>query len=1588
MQSRLCSKALCPATITALRPRSIRKKYPELEDILGKPAATFEQLIGQLETLIKHPNPPRNYADALAKEELRRMDHRDLTTDKPSGEHDPSRTRLLRQRPRMLRHLNSELDRGLDAGDVGEKAGQDALTDLSDTPDASSNVSSNFEVPPLPEEVAINLGITSEQQERRRIWMTKIAGYRAFRSNLMSMNSLLNNLNERREAEKGAGERVNDDELDEDQILGSGLEGKELLDDDREFEQLIRKSWKLYDEDFVDPPVATIATSNGVAKNGKTKSSQPNDFGGISGKRSYHTSRAVYHAPKSGKEPPKNARADKYTQKDNNDSGIARGNPNAAPKKHSRGVSDKDGEVVRGKWDAQRHSLSRVRAVRGHDSRHATKGPRSLIKRASRPSIHDLKRHFAERDEYVGEIHVPIDATVSTGDIIEMRQTVKVSSATQYGVSIALGGVVQKTTGRFHFNYVAANRGVIGGREARLGFVAKGFLFDKKLLLRSGVSSDDVKRILAYGKELREYEAEHGEHILTSSYDALKLQRTFAVGQFVGLVDKDVEIGANMALPMSQADDLLLDSQAQEMLEGVTAESSGAGAEIDEADSDESISNLLANAFPRALRTFQQDAEQLMRTYIRELSEYWDLAVGRGQTYVTVDLLARLTFGNKSEDAPLSEVERFAVYMHMVNDPLHFIPDADGLFVTGRFELRSRAEVENIVSVRDLIRENAPEFKQFIDKARRLVAYAHTTMPLSPLRAALDPTVKSATAAASCKVTGWAPDLSFAQRKLPAEPVLTEKEVAEMKFTPEDSQFLIALRSYVFHANAGFQNLANPYEGLVAPILKKMNYYSGCDETSVARFLVDLGVFPHWFNQKLNMREQSHAGFNRYKNKYVVEKGAAACAMLYSLGDSEFIDANPTNTSLKVHSSMLQRVSECKSNISAAKLKVPEVRPSIITQSSSGAGVIGNCKLYGRDICEDIRHDFGDMPVYTVDDATTRDVDDGMSLETVVTASGEEQEWIHVHIADPTALIHPGHIITHAASQQMTSIYYTTETRNMLPIGLVLDSISLVQRNDAMDNKPKPVNTMTLSCRLGDDGDIVDYKVRPGIVRNIIATPYEVADQHLSYERPVGEVDSLATLQESQRMSTYIHPFVPTDAKQVLYGAKKAALPMEAVQTLRRIQVLARRHFDYRVRAGSFTRLIPGLDISINNGRVVPRPKYLTEQPTFLQSPYLRSEFDPLKFPKIVSSYSRIALSPAHCMVSEMMVIAGRVGARYAYEHGLGTDDGGGGLTANSSGVITGERGVPMLFRSQSMPNMDALSGVAQGLPLGIDGLSATEAQSARAVWDVVLGHARRNNGIVDAKIFDEVRHMLNPSILSSTPGQHTIMGLHDKYGYMRITSPIRRMEDMVGHWQLKAQMLAEHTGSNDRCPWYWNHYDIERLAPTVFRRTQLIEKASRMDSEFWLLTLMRRMDSEARRGTLQVPPEGFYNANSPLYFDTPWAYYNPGSPGPLTWTATVDNRDESRPFISLIVSGLGNRAMLIPRPMDPALLPFAGTKVRVQVIGLDPANTMLMVKLAPEEYQPAETPKFWKSTFATNMIYTGFHLARTPPEDAVQVAA
>ncbi|KAJ2227752.1 hypothetical protein IWW45_006898, partial [Coemansia sp. RSA 485] len=194
------------------------------------------------------------------------------------------------------------------------------------------------------------------------------------------------------------------------------------------------------------------------------------------------------------------------------------------------------------------------------------------------------------------------------------------------------------------------------------------------------------------------------------------------------------------------------------------------------------------------------------------------------------------------------------------------------------------------------------------------------------------------------------------------------------------------------------------------------------------------------------------------------------------------------------------------------------------------------------------------------------------------------------------------------------------------------------------------------------------------------------------------------------------------------------------------------------------------------------------------------------------------------------------------------------------------------------------------------------------------------------------------------------------------------------------AQLLAEHGNSKDKSPWYWDRYSLEMLSSKLYLRNFLADSVMANGEEYWIYNLIRRMESEARRGCLQLPPDGFYDANDPSYYDLPWAYYNPQKPGPLIWTAYVDNRDESRRFITTRIGILNSKAILPTRPIDPTLLPFAGARVRVQVVFIDPADKMMVVKIAPEEYQLPETPKFWRADAAANTVSLSMQSKMMPP--------
>ncbi|KAK4999239.1 3'-5' RNA exonuclease complex component [Elasticomyces elasticus] len=128
----------------------------------------------------------------------------------------------------------------------------------------------------------------------------------------------------------------------------------------------------------------------------------------------------------------------------------------------------------------------------------------------------------------------------------------------------------------------------------------------------------------------------------------------------------------------------------------------------------------------------------------------------------------------------------------------------------------------------------------------------------------------------------------------------------------------------------------------------------------------------------------------------------------------------------------------------------------------------------------DLRKDWGKLPVFCIDSESALEIDDGLSVEQIA----EDDYWVHVHVANPTAFFERDSPLAKMARHMTETIYMPERAYRMLPSWATSRHFSLA--ND------RPV--LTFSARLNSAADIKDIKVQPGVVRNVIRmTPQEVA---------------------------------------------------------------------------------------------------------------------------------------------------------------------------------------------------------------------------------------------------------------------------------------------------------------------------------------------------------------------------------------------------------------------------------------------------------------------------------------------------------------
>ena len=145
------------------------------------------------------------------------------------------------------------------------------------------------------------------------------------------------------------------------------------------------------------------------------------------------------------------------------------------------------------------------------------------------------------------------------------------------------------------------------------------------------------------------------------------------------------------------------------------------------------------------------------------------------------------------------------------------------------------------------------------------------------------------------------------------------------------------------------------------------------------------------------------------------------------------------------------------------------------------------------------RRDLTDLEVFTIDEASTVDIDDGLSLRQ--TEDGYE---VGVHIVDAAALVPVGGTLDQAARQRMTSLYLPENTLPMLPRALSESRGSLSQGSNR--------RAVSLLMQWSRDHQLLDWELSRSTVCSRRRYTYTEADAALDTDSD-GEGQALRILQ-------------------------------------------------------------------------------------------------------------------------------------------------------------------------------------------------------------------------------------------------------------------------------------------------------------------------------------------------------------------------------------------------------------------------------------------------------------------------------------------
>lgn len=379
----------------------------------------------------------------------------------------------------------------------------------------------------------------------------------------------------------------------------------------------------------------------------------------------------------------------------------------------------------------------------------------------------------------------------------------------------------------------------------------------------------------------------------------------------------------------------------------------------------------------------------------------------------------------------------------------------------------------------------------------------------------------------------------------------------DVSFT-EDEQLLIR---FVLDSLVDIRSVqTNPYTPFICELIKTLDLYDGdVDSAQVRQFLVDLGVLPPW--QDITSLREAQPGL-----------------------------------------------------ITTTPDPAPSIKRKHVSRSAAITSSLGPNDLYPTDPLESIRHDFGQLPVYTIDDDGAHELDDGISVERDM--ADPSNLWVHIHVADPTAILPPTHSLARHARDTVHTLYFHHSSQPMLPESFVNGKLSLGHGA----NNGQAENVLSFSAKVDPSGDIVDYRVRASIVRNVRTLRYDDVDTAMSFHSP-----------------ELTFPF----GRPTLSSPTPLTLSLADVENLRLLDQFSKRMATRRLGMSTFFYNVERPELSVS-------PKPLPIGMVNLMQPGLF-----LGYPQISYAVRNAYLSGSRQIVAEAAQVANRVASRFGRDYAI-----------------------------------------------------------------------------------------------------------------------------------------------------------------------------------------------------------------------------------------------------------------------------------------------------------------------------------------------